>query len=256
MESHLCFNILAVLTLAPLTLGAAGGDRERAKTDGDRAVRIIRTTDIRPNFGLHSDVPSVGEVELVIVVDAEGKLQDMLLLGSTHRIFTEAAVQGLQEWRYEPALDGGKPVAMRTVVRIRFEANGRIISVSGGEVLPALTGYRLTAEYDQRLVEAAQLDRPLQAVEARNPGFPLGMAGQFPVGEGVKVTVDFYVDEAGRPRMPVVLESGYPLLSAAALDAIEQWRFEPPLHDGKPVVVRARQDFVFRDSSPQTSEES
>jgi len=40
-----------------------------------------------------------------------------------------------------------------------------------------------------------------------------------------------------------------PTCSAYALEAIENWQFEPPLRDSVPVIVRARQDFVFFDSA-------
>jgi protein TonB len=53
--------------------------------------------------------------------------------------------------------------------------------------------------------------------------------------EGV-VIVECRVDESGRVADARVLR-GHPLLDAAALDAIRQWRYRPTLLNGNPVSV-------------------
>jgi outer membrane biosynthesis protein TonB len=35
------------------------------------------------------------------------------------------------------------------------------------------------------------------------------------------------------------------MYAAAAVSAVEQWRFEPPLRKGAPVLVYAQQEFSF-----------
>lgn len=235
-------HILPLAVVLALPTGIAGAAGFLAGTE-DRPLKIIQTTDVRPNYGMRADVPTTGDVQLAILVDEDGRLLDMLLLGSTHRVFTDAAVAGLQQWRFEPAIQNGRPIGTRTVVRLSFSARGRVVSVQGGEVLAGMTeGF--VRRYDRRLAPARELDRPLRATEAPSPGFPVSLLGRIPSGE--RVVVDLYIDETGRPRMPVVVESAHPLLSAAALAALDRWRFEPPTRDGQPVVVRAKQEFVFR----------
>ena len=61
------------------------------------------------------------------------------------------------------------------------------------------------------------------------------------------VTVEFYIDEQGTVRMAAVpRESAGDVYAAAAVAAVEQWRFEPPLRKGEPVLVLAQQEFKFR----------
>jgi TonB family protein len=61
------------------------------------------------------------------------------------------------------------------------------------------------------------------------------------------VTVEFYIDEQGNVRMAAVpRESAGDIYAAAAVAAVEQWRFEPPLRKGRPVLVLAQQEFNFR----------
>jgi TonB family protein len=61
------------------------------------------------------------------------------------------------------------------------------------------------------------------------------------------VTVEFYIDEQGNVRMAAVPRtSAGDAYAAAAVAAVEQWRFEPPLRRGQPVLVLAQQEFNFR----------
>jgi TonB family protein len=72
----------------------------------------------------------------------------------------------------------------------------------------------------------------------------------------MEVTVDFYIDEAGQPRLPAIRSMSDPVLGRIVLRTIAEWRFAPPTHDGKPAVTRARQQFVFRAgvAAPETAE--
>ena len=61
--------------------------------------------------------------------------------------------------------------------------------------------------------------------------------------------MDFLIDEEGRVRLPAVSRATNEAneeLAAAAVTAVTQWRFEPPTAKGKPVLVRAQQDFAFQ----------
>ena len=91
---------------------------------------------------------------------------------------------------------------------------------------------------------ASELDRPLTAVEIVRPQHP-GKLVQPAAAEGT-VTLDFYVDADGKPRMPVVISTSNEVFALAAVDALSKWKFTPPTSAGRPVAVRVRQDFIFR----------
>ncbi len=215
--------------------------------NGSRPLKIIQTTDLRLRDALDPDIPAAGEVRFVALVTEQGKLEDLMLLGSTHRAFTQAAVEGLQEWTFEPAQEHGRPIGVRTTLRIFFETHGRVVSVHGAQVLRALIGRSRENEFPSRLAQATELDRPLQADRVVQPRFPDGYFGR--IIPRTAVLLDFYVDETGRVRMPVAVRSPDPRLTLAAIDALDEWHFEPPMRDGQPVIVRARQEFVFFDST-------
>ena len=66
-----------------------------------------------------------------------------------------------------------------------------------------------------------------------------------PALKEARVALDFYIDEEGRPRMPVIAHTDDDALNFAAVEALSHWRFMPPMRKGVPVLVRARQSFRF-----------
>ena len=62
-----------------------------------------------------------------------------------------------------------------------------------------------------------------------------------------KVTVEFTVDENGRPQDLKVIESAGEILNAAVVDAIKGWLFTPARKNGIPVKVRWQWTQTFRD---------
>jgi len=60
------------------------------------------------------------------------------------------------------------------------------------------------------------------------------------------VTVSMVISEAGVPEELEVVESSGPILDQAVLEAVSEWRFEPPSRDGRPVRLRYRMRQHFR----------
>jgi TonB family protein len=62
-----------------------------------------------------------GWVELSFAISETGRVSDVAVLAvSATGIFEDAAIKALSQWRYKPVLRDGKPVAVRTQIRIRF----------------------------------------------------------------------------------------------------------------------------------------
>ena len=93
------------------------------------------------------------------------------------------------------------------------------------------------------LLDIDALPKPLVRVAPRNPA-PLtepSLTG--------RVRLEFYIDEEGNVRMPVVVTADDERLGWAAIGAVAKWRFEVPRRGGYPVLVRAQQDFFFAPES-------
>ena len=210
----------------------------------EESLQIIRTND--PAFPASLEVRGVqgGHVRVVINIDAGGNLVDWLVTSYSHRELADAAVAALKDWKYRPARQRGEPVGVRAELEFNFEVRGNVVSFVGVDSVGAFFE-RTFPNTTNRMCSPRDLDQPLTLVNSVPPGNPAGGVRGAPASGG-SVLLDFLIDETGRPRMPVVLRSDHPMFSAAAVDALEQWRFAAPTRDGQPVVVRAKQEFVFR----------
>jgi TonB family protein len=186
---------------------------------------------------------SSGEARVLVNIDADGKLADWLVTGYTDKAFADEAIDALKQWRYQPPVRQGERVGARLELRFYFNSTGRVVTLSSME-LPDYFRQRVAPPQLVSLVCALpDLDRPVTAVQTVNPGQP-GGAKQAP-SPGGTVLVDFYIDETGQPRLPVVLDSTGDSYAQAAVGALSQWRFTAPTRHGTPVAVRVQQRFNF-----------
>ena len=210
-------------------------------------VRIEQTVEPRfPAALAYSPVLS-GEARVVINVDDGGNLADLLVTSYTNKAFADEAVGLLKLWRYQAATVDGQPVGTRLELRLEFSAKDRVVSLSAIDVSNDLLERVGIRSVVSKICQADQLDQPIAAVQAVARLNPAKANG--PAGQANTVKIDFYVDESGQPRMPVVLNSPSPALSQAAVGVLNQCRFNAPTRGGKPVMVRAQQEFVFTQSS-------
>jgi TonB family protein len=210
-------------------------------------LRIEQTVEPRFPHALALTNITDGEARVVVNIDADGRLVDWLVTGYTHKAFADEAVTVLKEWRYTVPTERGQPVGIRTELRFEFKAQGRVISLTAIETPDILIKQMgILTPLIARVVTLHELDGPIAPVNPAQPAYP-GQAGATAASRSV--LVDFYVDEKGQPRMPVVIHSAHESLAQAAVGALTRWRFTAPTRSGKPVSVRVRQEFVFPGSS-------
>jgi TonB family protein len=183
-----------------------------------------------------------GEARIVISVDAAGKLIDTLVVGYTNMAFAESAVKALQQWSFEPSRVRGRPSASRADVLFIFKSDIGVMV----ESLPGTPDSSLLRDLRERYSYTASQLKDLDHIPT-----PLHVVPPAAVKTGLRggkrtVTVEFYIDEAGKVRMPAIgREDPDDAYAAAAVAAVEQWQFEPPVRKGRRVLVLARQDFSF-----------
>ena len=62
-----------------------------------------------------------GQVTLIFVVDASGKVDDARVEKSSHPAFEKPALDAVRQWKFEPGVKGGQRVACKMRVPIRFQ---------------------------------------------------------------------------------------------------------------------------------------
>lgn len=230
------FGVFLSLLLVPPALMQVPG----VATDADAGIAFHPVgTLVYPPAMLYAGVLS-GEVRIAISVDENGKLTDHLVIGYTDPGFVDTAVAAVRRWRYEPALAHGRPQSARASVLFVFRDEGVIVQRLPGAIERLYVADMMQERYVYEPCRLRDLDRIPTPLHVVSP------AVRFE-GPPHTVTVGFFIDETGQVRMPAVeRESADDLLAVAAVTAVEQWRFEPPLRQGRPVMVYAQQDFTFK----------
>lgn len=210
-------------------------------------MKLIQTERvIYPNEALQLGI-TTGEVHVSLQVDEAGKLTDVLVTAYTHPILAESAVQALKKWRYEPAWLGGEAMSATVDLEFQFESRGIVVVDLTVSSYVALRDLQLRpGAYTYKARTLRELDRIPTPTKVVQPLYPYEAAQK---RQSAVVTVQFFIDEEGRVRLPAVSretseENG--AFAAAAVNAVSQWQFEPPLSRGQPVLVAARQDFNFK----------
>lgn len=229
---------ISVLCLLLWLTGLAKPQAADPEANAGIAIHEIGTVAYPPAM-LYGGVLS-GEVRIAISVDENGQLTDHLVIGYTDPGFVDTAVNAVRRWSYEPALASGRPQSARANVLFVFKDEGVIVQRLPGAIERLYVSEIMREHYVYEPCRLRDLDRIPTPVHVVSPVARLE-------GKAHTVTVGFFIDESGRVRMPAVeRESADDLLAVAAVTAVEQWRFEPPLRQGRPVLVYAQQDFTFK----------
>lgn len=227
----------AVVLIAPLSsLGA---------TNEETFKQLGLTQYSEPAFplGVIADGMAEGHVTLAFGRNAAGEPGDILVLEATHPLLADAAVTAVRSWRFQPS---NNPADLRCrTLRIAFKLQGVVVFPLGkdmplgsvkedGGVKPSGPGGVLQV---QNLAQAPKaLAQPM-------PAYPAALRSRAVEGTA---SVRFYVDEAGRVRLPEVTAATTPEFADAVLSAVAQWRYEPPQADGRSIVASDHWAFQFK----------
>ncbi len=183
-----------------------------------------------------------GWARVAVAIDADGRLLEHLVIAASDRAFAKEADQLVRTARISPPREDGRPLALRTEVNIAFRNNGLFIVDDFQAIAELYLHGRLDRAEPVRMASPRELDHLPQAIEAPMPPYATELASRGVTG---RVVVDFYIDEAGRVRLPAIASADHPELADLALNALAQWRFAPPTRYGQPVLTHVRQPFDF-----------
>lgn len=187
-------------------------------------------------------VVTEGHVQVAVRVDTEGRPTDSLVLAYSHRELADSTLDAVRRWRFEPEMVEGHPVPAQCTFSLEFRGPD-VVTIS--PIMDQREFFFRNAGIDRleyRPCPLSELDRipiPLNIVAPR-----YSMIAR---DHGVKgnVEVMFYLDEKGNVRLPAILNADRVDLALEALDAVRQWKFEPPTRNGRPVLIAAVQQFNF-----------
>jgi TonB family protein len=174
-------------------------------------------------------------------------LLDALVIDYTHMEFAREALRAAKLWTYRPAIVGGEPVGVRQELVVDFEPDRMTRRLTPVNTMDRRFEQVVPKKVIEVYARERDLDSPLALIASPPPP-------SVNIPEDRRVTVDFYVDQEGKPRLPVIISTDDPLLSDLALQTIKEWRFAPPTRNGKPAITRARQEFVFHGADEEKAD--
>jgi TonB family protein len=177
---------------------------------------LTQVDPVYPKDALEAGVE--GTVILEATTDIYGRMQRISVLRSIPML-DRAAVEAVRQWVYEPMIVNGKPRGTIFTISVPFGLKDR---TARAEVLTDVEPVRIAAG-DVTPVPVKKVD-PVYPEIARRSRV-----------EG-EVILEVTTDVAGRVTDVKAVRS-IPLLNLAAVDALQQWIYEPVMIDGKPVPV-------------------
>lgn len=226
------------VALMPLALGASAESASPTETPW----KVHQTTNaVYPTRLMLAGVTH-GEARIRLSIGANGQLSDALVTACTHRDFGDEALRTVKQWRYDPPRFNGEPVGVVGDIVFEFNINGPI-AIEKRMPAPAGPQEEDLADYAYKAEGTKRIDAIPTPTHVVPPVYPKEWANRGITG---RATIEFFIDETGAARVPVATATAHPLLAAAAVAAVSQWRFEPPRREGKAVLVRAEQDFNFQ----------
>jgi len=239
--NFLPFGIPAAVA-ALLVLGTVPASRAIGAMD-EQPIRIIQTIEAKFPAELTAQGISRGEVQAVMLIDADGKLADCMVTAYSHPAFAVEILTAVRHWEYVPARVNGEATGQRVQLVFHFEQKGSIVSMIPATAIASSLNRIVPSSLTALVCRADELDqkpRILESVSPRHPGKALT-----PPAEKGNALIDFYIDAEGKPRMPVSLRATHEEFAVAAAEALMHWRFSPPTRHGRPIAVRMVQEFVF-----------
>jgi TonB family protein len=180
-------------------------------------------------------------------IDERGYPGNFLVVNASAREWGPEAVGVVQSWRFHPGIRAGMPVSVPCTLSLVWgpeEFKSRAIAGQLGVMYPPPPPPPAPQLRAERWPESAMISKtaPEYTEEARRAEL-----------EG-SVWISLNVDEQGTPVKAVVdgplLGMG---LEVSALEAVKQWRFQPRILNGQPVVVPLTVQVNFRLTGVESS---
>jgi TonB family protein len=227
--------------LLPVVLeqGQEKQEKEEKKKSEKKDVKppklIKKVEPVYPDDARKAEIE--GSVTLEATTDDRGRVQKVKVLSSIPEL-DQAAVDAVKQWVYEPMVIDGKPKGVVFTITCRFSLDNERMgkAIEGG----------VTGTNQKPAVRAMGDIKPPKLIKKVEPVYPDDARKSEVQGVVIlEATTDIY----GRVVNTKILRS-VPELNQAAMNAIEQWVYEPMIIDGEPRGVIFTVTCTFKLNEP------
>jgi TonB family protein len=245
MNYQLPFILLAAAVIAqPVVSQAQSSSPTKLLAETFRVERYVE-----PGYPVQLRNKNIGEgyAQVQLLVAADGTLLETFISAYSRREFAESAERAISNWKFRPAADPSA-LPQRFNLRIDFRREGMLL-VQGDfqETVDNFLGHKDLGS-GVALSKLSELDATPEILNLVVPEYPAELKKQNITGSAA---VSFFIDENGQVHTASVVSSSRQEFAAAALNAVKQWTFAPPMHKGNATRVFAVQEFTFTPSKSQ-----
>jgi len=178
-----------------------------------------------------SAIPRAATVTLRFDVDEDGVPQNFQVFAASAPVWGDEAIAVLSHWRFTPGAKDGVPVSVPCTLDLVWSQK-----VWTGETLAQMRSKLSTAEPVRSSPPAKATITTVYIIESSTPQ------------SVYSVVVSAIIGDDGVPGNAHIVRSFTPEYDAQALDAVRNAHFNPPLLNGRPVVLPALIEVDFRAS--------
>lgn len=185
-----------------------------------------------------------GTAKVSCVVGTDGRVIRTTVIEASRPEFGAALAAAVEATEFGYATVEGEPVP--TVLGFQHTFHPRPHRGTGPKLSQVLAEELRVLEFVGRpkmIGRAALLDRPIRVKNQPAPAYPTQLLNRREVGEA---TIEFLLDEKGRPRLPRIVWATNPAFGYAAAQAVSLWEFDPPTQRGSPTIMRVSAPFRFQ----------
>lgn len=177
-----------------------------------------------------------------VLVSPSGTVDSVLWKSTPISDEMKQAVEAMLDTaRLQPATQKKQPVGTMMWFQIHFDPMAGDVSISDSA---AAILKKLRIEGDAAVfTKSRELDARIRPIKRIEPVFP--RLAKVTEDQG-KALIEVYIDQEGNAQLPRIVTASEPAFGYSACQAIAQWKFEPPLKDGNPVVVKVRVPVKFK----------
>jgi TonB family protein len=170
-----------------------------------------------------------GTVGLDVIIEKDGKIQDVKLVHQVDPLLDERAIEGVKQWEFTPCKKNGEPVRCSVYMEIDFH----------------LYDEKTTRSDHAEPVYKSGQDGVTAPVREYTPDPDYTKEARDKKIQGI-VGMDVVIEKNGRVEIVNVVQPLEPSLDASAVKTLRTWRLKPCQKDGSPVRCSSHIEVSFR----------
>ena len=172
-----------------------------------------------------------GTVVLKAVIDKEGNVEHLNVVSGPKELM-QSALDAVSQWKYKPYLLNGEPTEVETTINVNYSLDNATPSSSP-----------TPSPSPQSSLTPSLLNHPLRLIYRVNPEYTAEAKAAKIQGP---VVLNLVVNQQGLPENVRVVRGLNLGLDTNAVVAVRQYRFEPAIVDGRPIVKSVNVEVQYR----------